>query len=117
MFMPQVRERFVGGGIEMFSEKKADAIQLVHAVWCGHCKTLLQKNGEWDQLTSSMPGVSFSVLDESSIEGKAAIKNGDIKGFPDIRSVKNTSKGAETVQTYEGPRKASDMKKWISSQL
>jgi hypothetical protein len=125
-FMPQVRERFVGAaagrfvgaaagpvGAEHFDTDKADAIQLVHAKWCGHCTELLKPGGEWERLRKMLPGVSFSELDESTVEGKAAINAGDIKGFPDIRAVKRTSTGPLSIETYDGPRKAKDMKAWV----
>lgn len=119
-FMPQIRERFVGaaagrfvGGAEHFDSEKPDAIQLTHAKWCGHCTELLKPGGEWEKLKKMLPGVAFSELDESTVEGKAAINKGDIRGFPDIRAVKRTSTGPVSVETYDGPRKAKDMKAWI----
>lgn len=115
-FMPQVRERFMGGapvGAEHFDTDKADAVQLVHAKWCGHCTELLKAGGEWEKLKKMLPGVSFSELDESTVEGKAAINAGDIKGFPDIRAVKRSGTGPVSVETYDGPRKAKDLKAWV----
>lgn len=119
-FMPQIRERFMGGaagqhigGAEHFDTDKPDAIQLVHAKWCGHCTELLKAGGEWEKLKKILPGVPFSELDESTVEGKAAINAGDIKGFPDVRAVKRTSTGPVSIETYDGPRKAKDMKAWV----
>lgn len=114
LFMPQVRERFMGAvSLEGFDSEKPDAIQLVHAQWCGHCTELLKAGGEWQQLKAMVPGVSFSELDESTVEGKAAINMCDIKGFPDIRAIKRSSKGPVSVEAYTGPRKAKDLKAWI----
>jgi hypothetical protein len=116
--MPEVRERFMGGarigGVEHFdTRKKGDAVQLVHATWCGHCKTLLEKGGAWSQLKASLPGVSFSELEESTVEAKAAVSRGKIKGFPDIRVVKRGPQGPETVAAYDGERTAPAMKAWV----
>jgi thiol-disulfide isomerase/thioredoxin len=123
-FMPQVRERFVGAaaerfmggapvGAEHFDTDKADAVQLVHAKWCGHCTELLKPSGVWEQLKKMLPGVSFSELDESTVEGKAAISKCDIKGFPDIRAVKSSSAGPVSIETYDGARTAKDLKAWV----
>ena len=125
-FMPQVRERFAAverfvgaaagrsiGGAEHFDTDKADAVQLVHAKWCGHCTELLKPGGEWAKLKDMLPGVSFSELDESTVEGKAAISKCDIKGFPDVRAVKRSGAGPISVETYDGPRKAKDMRAWV----
>jgi thiol-disulfide isomerase/thioredoxin len=114
-FIPQVRERF-GSRTETFDpvvaqdSGKGDGVQLVHAKWCGHCKTLLKNGGEWAKLKKQLPGVRFVELDEATIEGKAAIAKGDIKGFPDIRIVK----GLETVKRYDsGDRTAAKMKAFV----
>lgn len=112
-FMPQVRERFFVGGAEHFDTDKADAVQLVHAKWCGHCTELLKPSGVWEQVKKMLPGVSFSELDESTVEGKAAISKCDIKGFPDIRAVKSSSAGPISIETYDGPRTAKDIKAWV----
>ena len=118
-FMPQVRavrERFIGrlGGIENFNDgKKGDTVQLVHAQWCGHCVSLLSDGGDWDQLKAELPGVKFAELDESSAEGRAAIAEGNITGFPDIRITQSTNAGPVTVEKYSGARTADAMKDWI----
>lgn len=100
--MPRVRENFDAGN-------KADGLQLVHATWCGHCKELLKQGGEWDKLKAALPGVRFVELDESTLEGKAAVKEGDVQGFPDIRAVK----GRTTFKKYEGARTAAAMKAFV----
>ncbi len=115
-FIPRVREGFWGGqrpflAYEAFSDgtEKGDGVQLVHAKWCGHCTELLKAGGEWDKLKADLPGVRFSQLDEATLEGKAAIKEGDVRGFPDVRIVK----GRETVRTYDGERSAPAMKAFV----
>ena len=100
VFMPQVPEHFSAG----------PSVQLVHAKWCGHCKTLLKPGGEWEKLKANMPGVRFAVLDESTLKGKAAVKKYDVAGFPDIRVV--TASG-DTLATYSGQRTEPAMRDWV----
>ena len=100
--MPRVRESFEGGDM-------GDGLQLVHATWCGHCKELLKQGGEWDKLKAALPGVRIVELDEATLEGKAAVKEGDVQGFPDIRAVK----GRATFKKYEGARTVEAMKAFV----
>lgn len=102
VFMPQVREAFKGTA--------GESVLLIHADWCGHCKTLLQSGGVWEQLKNMLPGVKFTEVLESSVEGKAAVQKYSPNGYPDIRVI---AKDGSTVAEYTGPREATAMMKWV----
>lgn len=102
VFMPQVREAF--------KSATGDSVLLLHADWCGHCKTLLQSGGVWEQLKNLLPGVRFAEVLESSDEGKAANQKYNPNGYPDIRVI---AKDGSTVAEYTGAREAKVMMKWV----
>lgn len=103
VFMPQV-------SAEHYSAPGGASVQLLHAKWCGHCKTLLKGGGEWEKLQRGMPGIKFSVLDEGTLKGKAAVKKFDVSGFPDIRII---TVSGDTLSTYSGQRTEPAMRDWI----
>lgn len=102
VFMPQVREAF--------KTAKGDSVLLLHADWCGHCKTLLQSGGVWEKLKTLLPGVRFSEVLESSTAGTAAKQKYNPNGYPDIRVI---AKDGSTVAEYTGPREPVAMMKWV----
>lgn len=100
--MPQLREGF--------SEGKS--VLLIHAMWCGHCRTLLEKGGVWESVKKELPGIRFDDVEEA--QATDAIKNFKITSFPDIRIVDST--GASVVE-YKGVRDAKSLKKFILSNI
>jgi thiol-disulfide isomerase/thioredoxin len=102
VFMPQVREAF--------KSARGDAVLLIHADWCGHCKTLMQPGGVWERVKGLLPGVRFTEVLESSNEGKAAVDKYSPNGYPDIRVI---AKDGSTVAEYTGAREAHAMMKWV----
>ena len=100
IFMPQVKEHMT----------QLPTVMVIHAKWCGHCKTLLAKDGPWQKLKKGLPGVRFVELDEATLKGMAAVKKYNVMGFPDIRIV--SSSGA-TVSAYTGERSEGAMRTWV----
>jgi len=73
---------------------------VVHAQWCGHCKTLLKEGGEWDKAKAKLAGVQVEEIDEAT--SPDLVQKLNVTSFPDIRVLK----GDETVAKYEGDRES-----------
>ena len=106
VFMPQIRESFKAA--------RGDSVLLLHADWCGHCRTLLRSGGVWEQLKKHLPGVRFAEVLESSKEGHAAKHRYDPNGYPDIRVI---AKDGSTVAEYTGARDPVTMMKWVKKHV
>lgn len=100
IFMPQVKEHMT----------QLPTVMVIHAKWCGHCKTLLAKDGPWQNLKKGLPGVKFVELDEATLKGMAAVNKYNVRGFPDIRIV---SLSGSTVSAYTGERSEGAMRAWV----
>lgn len=72
---------------------------VIHASWCGHCKTLLSTSGPWKQVKKALPGVTIDELDES--EHPDLVKSLDIQSFPTIMILDSVNQNAVP---YDGPR-------------
>lgn len=102
IYMPQVREGF--------SEGKR--VLLVHAKWCGHCRTLLAAGGTWEAVKRDLPGIRFEDIEEA--QAAEVIASLGIASFPDIRIVDST--GA-SVARYEGARDPKSLKQFILANI
>lgn len=102
--MPQIKENF-----DVVADRK---VLLIHAEWCGHCRTLLEKGGAWDQLKVALPGVTFVDLEESN--ATAEIAKYGVTGFPSIRII--DASGTSVVE-YDGARDAETMKAFIMQNI
>jgi thiol-disulfide isomerase/thioredoxin len=89
-------------GREMFDETK-NRLVLIHADWCGHCKTLLAEGGVWDQVKAGLPGVGVDEIIESA--NAPLVRSLGVTSFPDIRILK----GGVSVAKFEGVRTARDI--------
>lgn len=67
-------------------------VVLVHAPWCGHCKTMM---GAFIQAASMEPSVSWIRADGNI--SPSLVRRDDLKGFPTIYGV--TSEGVVTQHT------------------
>lgn len=101
-YMPQIREGFTSG----------KRVLLVHAKWCGHCRTLLEKDGIWETVKKDLPGIRFEEIEES--QATDAISSLGISSFPDIRIVDAT--GA-SVAKYDGSRDVKSLKTFILANI
>jgi thioredoxin-like negative regulator of GroEL len=84
----------------------------VHAKWCGHCRTLLEKGGVWEATKRELPGIRFEEVEES--QATDVITSLSISAFPDIRIV--DSSGA-SIAKYEGPRDSKSLKDFILTNI
>ena len=87
-------ESFDGGG------KSGRRLVVIHAAWCGHCKTLLASGGVWSQVKRSLPGVAVGEIDEA--DAPDLVRALSINGFPDIRILD----GKRSVAAFRGERTA-----------
>lgn len=83
---------------------------LVHAQWCGHCKTLLAPDGSWSLMKERLPGVQIEEYDESSHPD--LVRHLDVTGFPDIRLV---DADMNTVAKYMGDRSSDSLVDFVLS--
>ena len=102
--MPQVTESF-----NEVSDRK---VLLIHAKWCGHCRTLLEPAGTWSQLKKVLPAVRFEELEEQAA-GPQIAKYG-VQGFPDIRVV---DAAGETVAKFAGPRDVASLQAFVMANV
>lgn len=72
---------------------------VMHATWCGHCKTLLASSGPWKQVKKALPGVTIDELDES--RHPDLVKALGVQSFPTIMILDSANQNAIP---YEGPR-------------
>lgn len=86
------------GSKEPFTGGAGRRLVVVHAGWCGHCRTLLSSGGVWDQVKSSLPGVRVDEVDEATSPDLVRALN--VTSFPDVRVLE----GDEMVAAYEGER-------------
>ena len=101
---------------------KPVVIVLIHAEWCGHCKTL---QPEWDMMENSLSdnekqNIAFEVIESADLDNKLPIvskkyMNGKPlthAGFPTIGNIQNGE-----FQQYGGGRTSNDLLDWIRGLL
>ena len=87
------------GSREPFTGGAARRLVVMHAEWCGHCRTLLSSGGVWEQVKKSLPGVRVDEIDEAT--SPELVRALNVTSFPDIRVLE----GDDTVASFDGERK------------
>lgn len=101
---------------------KPVVIVLIHAEWCGHCRTL---QPEWDIMEKSLSdnekqNIAFEVIEHAELDNKLPIvsqkymngKSLTHAGFPTIGNIQNGE-----FQQYGGGRTSNDLLDWIRGLL
>ena len=100
------------------TDVKPVVIVLIHADWCGHCKTL---QPEWDIMEKSlsdgeMNNIAFEVIESADLDNKLPILSNKYmngkqithSGFPTIGNIHNGQ-----FEQYGGERSSNDLLDWI----
>ena len=86
------------------ADSSTKRLVVVHASWCGHCKTLLSSSSAWRKVKKALPGVTIDELDES--EHVDLVQELGIQSFPTIMVLNSADQNATF---YEGPRTKDDI--------
>jgi thiol-disulfide isomerase/thioredoxin len=100
------------------NDNKKPVIILLHATWCGHCKTL---EPEWERMKTELDkktsdNIIFEEIESAELDDKLPIisktyLNGvpiEHRGFPTIGSIKN-----QQFEQYGGGRTADSLLEWV----
>lgn len=93
-----------GGGSRSVMEgfkPSGDRLVVIHAEWCGFCKTLLKRGGIWEQAVRLLPGVKAESIDEAS--DPSVVQSLGVTSFPDIRVLDSSGK---SIARFDGERTA-----------
>lgn len=101
---------------------KPVVIVLIHAEWCGHCKTL---QPEWEIMEKSLSdnekqNIAFEVIEHAELDNKLPIVSNKYMngtqlthaGFPTIGNIENGE-----FKQYGGGRTSNDLLDWIRGLL
>ena len=108
--------------VENNEDIKPVVIVLIHAEWCGHCKTL---QPEWAIMENSLSdnekkNIAFEIIESAELDNKLPIvsqkyMNGTAlthSGFPTIGNIHNGE-----FQQYGGGRTSNDLLDWVRGLL
>ena len=98
-------------------------IVVIHANWCGHCKTLMEPKGPWKTMKTLLKDKKHITIheienDDGNKEDKLRMLNGKIKGDDKI-----TVKGFPTIvklvggekHEFAGMRTGGELAKWAEN--
>ena len=90
---------------------KAPVIILIHAHWCGHCRSMMP---EWNRFEREIPKsckVKVAKIEDSVYSNVKHEVDLGAEGFPTIKLFNN----GRLVKKYDGERTSDDMIKFVKS--
>jgi thiol-disulfide isomerase/thioredoxin len=103
-------------------QPKGPCVVVIHANWCGHCKTLMPKfeNNivESSNFNKELEGLlTLGSIEESEYDDDAKKLFGDVDGYPTIRYIRFSQQG-KPMTSFDLPpnipRESNDIIEWIN---
>ncbi len=101
---------------------KGPCVVVIHAKWCGHCKTLMPKFEneivESDDFNQELEGLlTLGSIEESEYDDAAKKSFGEIDGYPTVRYIRFNQQG-KPMKSFDLPptipRESDDIIEWIN---
>ena len=101
---------------------KGPCVVVIHAKWCGHCKTLMPKFEneiiEYSNFNKELEGLlTLGSIEESEYDDVAKKLFGEVDGYPTVRYIHFNQQGKPTTSfdlPPNIPRESDDIIKWIN---
>jgi thiol-disulfide isomerase/thioredoxin len=101
---------------------KGPCVVVIHANWCGHCKTLMPKFEneivESDNFNKELEGLlTLGSIEESEYDDDAKKSFGEVDGYPTVRYIRFSQQG-KPMTSFDlpptVPRESDDIIEWIN---
>ena len=103
-------------------QPKGPCVVVIHANWCGHCKTLMPKFEneivESDNFNKELEGLlTLGSIEESEYDDDAKKSFGEVDGYPTVRYIRFSQHG-KPMTSFDLPpnipRESDDIIEWIN---
>ena len=103
-------------------QPKGPCVVVIHANWCGHCKTLMPKFEneivESDDFNQQLEGLlTLGSIEESEYDDAAKKSFGEVDGYPTVRYIRFNQQG-KPMTSFDlpptVPRESDDIIEWIN---
>ena len=103
-------------------QPKGPCVVVIHANWCGHCKTLMPKFEneivESSNFNKELEGLlTLGSIEESEYDGAAKKMFGEVDGYPTVRYIRFNQQG-KPMTSFDlpptVPRESDDIIEWIN---